>query len=94
MFDDLRPKGSVFDEDPDPNAEPENDELSKTIFVPATETPTSRSRRSSASSGPEIRILGMTAAQRLVIAIMLFLNVAVLGCFLLVATGAVVLPGQ
>lgn len=91
MFDDLRPKGSVFDEDPDPNAEPE-DEQSKTIFVPASPAP--KQRRASAANAPEIRILGMTAAQRLVIAIMLFLNVAVLGCFLLVATGAVVLPGQ
>jgi hypothetical protein len=90
MFDDLRPKGSVFDEDQDPELEPQIDDQSKTIFVPASPAP---SRRTSAS-GPEIRILGMTAAQRLVLAIMLFLNVAVLGCFLLIATGAVVLPGQ
>jgi len=89
MFDDLRPKGSVFDEDQDPELEPQIDEQSKTIFVPS---PAPRKRAS--ASAPEIRILGMTAAQRLVLAIMLFLNVAVLGCFLLIATGAVVLPGQ
>jgi hypothetical protein len=89
MFDDLRPKGSVFDEDQDPEQEPQIDDQSKTIFVPS---PAPRKRVS--ASGPEIRILGMTAAQRLVLAIMLFLNVAVLGCFLLIATGAVVLPGQ
>jgi hypothetical protein len=42
--------------------------------------------------GPERKILGLNAAQRLVLALMLFLNVAVLGCLCLVATGTVSLP--
>jgi hypothetical protein len=81
MFDDLRPGGSAFDDDEDKEQEQEIEE------APAPAAKTVRRRRRSAGES-EIRILGMTAAQRLVIAIMLFLNVSVLGCFLLIATGA------
>jgi hypothetical protein len=38
------------------------------------------------------KILGLTSPQRLVLALMLFLNVAVLGCLCLVATGSISLP--
>ncbi len=36
--------------------------------------------------------LGLTPQQRFVLALMLFLNVAVLGCFALVAFGKIALP--
>ena len=78
MFDDLRPKGSSFED--------EEEQAQEIEEVPA---PAPMKKRSSGSG--EIPILGMTAAQRLVIAIMLFLNVTVLGCFLLLATESVVL---
>jgi len=42
-------------------------------------------RRARRQSGPERRILGTTAMQRFVLALMLFLNVAVLGCLCLLA---------
>lgn len=84
MFDDLRPRGSAFDDD-----EPVEDQEIEEALVPATAGPR---RRRSNSGGGEIRILGMTAAQRLVIAIMLFLNVSVLGCFMLIAFEAVYIP--
>jgi hypothetical protein len=92
MFDDLRPKGSAFDDDETLIAGPTPD-IEETIIS----RPRSASRRvvRARSSGEgEVTLLGMTAVQRLVIAIMLFLNVAVLGCFLLLATGSVVLPGM
>ena len=79
MFDDLRSKGSAFDDD---------DELGSSSTA---ETVVARPRKKRRSD--EAPILGMTAAQRLIIAIMLFLDVTVLGCFLLLATEAVVLPG-
>ena len=44
------------------------------------------------SGGAERLILGMTATQRLVLALMLFLNVAVLGCLCLLATQTISLP--
>ncbi|MBM4423185.1 MAG: hypothetical protein FJ030_07305 [Chloroflexi bacterium] len=81
MFDDLRPKsGSPFEEEDAPEEE-------VVEAVPAK--PASRKRRSPSSG--EVPILGMTAGQRFVLSIMLFLDVTVLGCFLLLATGAVVL---
>ena len=40
----------------------------------------------------EIRMLGMTGGQRFVLALMLFLNVAVLGLFFLLASGRVDVP--
>lgn len=80
MFDDLRPRGSAFDDD-----DLESASTTETVVV----RPRTRNRTAS-----EVPILGMTAAQRLIIAIMLFLDVTVLGCFLLLATEAVVLPFQ
>lgn len=44
------------------------------------------------AGGPERRLFGTTATQRFVLALMLFLNVAVLGCLCLLATGAFSLP--
>ena len=40
----------------------------------------------------ERRILGMTAAQRLVIAVMLFMMICILGALILLVTGTVVPP--
>ncbi len=79
MFDDLRPKGSSFEDEEE--QEPEIEEA----------PPAKAAKKKRTSDSGEIPILGMTAAQRLVIAIMLFLNVTVLGCFLLLATESVVL---
>lgn len=88
MFDDLRSKGSAFEDDQDSNEEQEKSPADMPTLVGGPGP-----RRRSARSDPEIRILGMTAAQRLVIAIMIFLNVSVLGCFLLVAApGVMELP--
>lgn len=79
MFDDLRSKSvSPFEED-------------VPLDEPLASQPTIQARQRTRPEG-EMRILGMTASQRLVLSIMLFLDVAVLGCFLLLATGAVVPP--
>lgn len=43
-------------------------------------------------SAPRGYFLGLTPAQRFVLALMLFLNVAVLGCFCLLATEKIWLP--
>jgi hypothetical protein len=80
MFDDLRPKGSAFDDD-----EPADEQEIAPVPEPTKAAP--RRRRSSGET--EIRILGLTAVQRLILAIMLFLNVTVLGCFMLIAFQAV-----
>ncbi|HKZ68915.1 MAG TPA: hypothetical protein VI547_10895 [Anaerolineales bacterium] len=81
MFDDLRSRGSAFDDDETPEQE-----------IEAAPAKKKSSRRKSA--GPsEIPILGMTALQRLVISIMLFLDISVLGFFLLLAAERVVIPG-
>lgn len=94
MFDDLRPKGSAFDDDETLIAGPTPDIEETIVSRPKASAPR-RVVRARASTGEgEMTLLGMTAAQRLIIAIMLFLNVAVLGCFLLLATGSVVLPGM
>ena len=86
MFDDLRAKSvSPFDEDA-----PENDEFSAETVVSKPVTASAAKKKRKGSS--EIAILGLTAGQRFVLAVMLFLNVAVLGCFLLLATGAIVPP--
>ncbi|MBI3176923.1 MAG: hypothetical protein HYZ35_02930 [Chloroflexi bacterium] len=84
MFDDLRSKSvSPFDED---NViEPET-----AAPQPAAATP-KRAATPRRGNG-EIPVLGMTAGQRFVLSLMLFLNVTVLGFFLLLVSGAVVLP--
>jgi hypothetical protein len=87
MFDDLRPKGSAFDDD-------------ETIVhtpIPEIDDPAPAPRppkvvRRGRVATYEVPLFGMTAIQRLVLAIMLFLNISVLGAFLLLATGSVVLP--
>lgn len=45
-----------------------------------------------AEAGGDRLILGLNAMQRFVLALMLFLNVAVLGCLFLMVTGAFSLP--
>ncbi len=83
MFDDLRPKSSSpFEED-------SLDEQETKVAPAPAKAPAPRKKKSSSGEMP---ILGMTAAQRLVISIMLFLDVTVLGCFLLLAIQAIVLP--
>ncbi|MBI3244363.1 MAG: hypothetical protein HYZ49_18950 [Chloroflexi bacterium] len=78
MFDDLRSRSSSpFEDD---NLDEDN----------APEAATAKPKRKKAGKPGETPILGLTAAQRLVLSIMLFLNIAVLGCFLLLAMGAVV----
>jgi len=44
------------------------------------------------SGGGSERLFGLTPLQRFVIALMLFLNITVLGCFALIAFEKVVLP--
>jgi hypothetical protein len=88
MFDDLRPKGSAFDE--------EETFVSTPAVIAEDVTIVSRPakvvRRGGNVPTYEVPLFGMTAAQRLVLAFMLFLNITVLGAFLLLATGSVVLP--
>ncbi len=86
MFDELRAKSvSPFDED----AHEEDESAAKTVVSrPVTASASKKKRHGST----EVPILGLTAGQRFVLAVMLFLNVAVLGCFLLLATGAIVPP--
>ncbi len=82
MFDDLRPKGADFDD--------EEQEQEATVVRKPAKAKSSRKRRSSGSK--EVRVLGMTAIQRLVLSLMLFLDVSVLGCFALLALQKIVLP--
>lgn len=56
------------------------------------ELPIEEEGRETAPAGKEKPLLGLTAMQRFVLALMLFLNVAVLGCLCLMATGAFNLP--
>ena len=86
MFDDLRAKSvSPFDEDA-----PEDDEFAAKTVV--SKPVMARASQKKKHGSTEVPILGLTAGQRFVLAVMLFLNVAVLGCFLLLATQAIVLP--
>ena len=78
MFDDLRSRSSSPFED---------DNMEEDVFG---EAPAKKAKRKRGNKPGEVPILGLTAAQRLVLSVMLFLNVAVLGCFLLLAVGAVV----
>jgi hypothetical protein len=83
MFDDLRPKGSVFEDEEEPVQEPGRGKSA--ADMPTLVGKTAPQPRRRAVQVPEIPILGMTAPQRLVIAIMVFLNVSVLGFFLVYA---------
>ncbi len=78
MFDDLRSRSSSPFED---------DNMEEDV---SGEAPAKKAKRKRGNKSGEVPILGLTAAQRLVLSVMLFLNVAVLGCFLLLAVGAVV----
>jgi hypothetical protein len=77
MFDDLRSRSSSPFED---------DNMEEDVFDKAP----AKTKRKKGNKSGEVPILGLTAAQRLVLSIMLFLNIVVLGCFLLLAVGAVV----
>lgn len=81
MFDDLRPKGSVFDEE----EQAQDGDAAKSAADAPTMIARAPTHSARAAGGPEIRILGMTAVQRLVIAILVFFDVAVLGFFLIFA---------
>ncbi len=48
--------------------------------------------QSAAGNEPRLRVLGMTAPQRFIVAVMLFMLVCVLGSLLLVVSEKVVLP--
>lgn len=78
MFDDLRAKSaSPFEDDEEP--------------VEEAEAPRPRKQKKSVRGlGGEIPLFGLTAAQRLVLMIMVFLNVSVLGCFALLALEKIV----
>lgn len=73
MFDDLRERSVSPFEEEDVSPDIEDD------FGDAARRPRGRERP----------LLGLTAMQRFVLALMLFLNVFVLGCFCLLATGRV-----
>lgn len=78
MFDDLRERSaSPFDDD-------ENEET-PTAFDDGFNDFDDDDR-----PGREMPIFGLTALQRFVLTLMLFLNVFVLGCFCLLATGRIV----
>ncbi len=78
MFDDLRSRSSSPFEDDNP------------VEDNALQNEPARPKRKKQRGSGEIPIIGLTAAQRLVLSIMLFLNVAVLGCFLLLALERIV----
>ncbi len=64
------------------------------VASPATAqaAPSSGPLQAMAGTGPRGMAFGMTAQQRMVLAIFLFLDVAVLGCAILVGIGAIALP--
>ena len=77
MFDDLRERSaSPFDDD-------ENEDALASIDEDIDDIDDDR-------PGREMPIFGLTALQRFVLTLMLFLNVFVLGCFCLLATGRIV----
>jgi hypothetical protein len=81
MFDDLRAK----------SASPFEDDEETPVEEVEEARPRKAKKRRRAHSG-EVPLLGLTAAQRLVLMIMVFLNVTVLGCFALLALERIVLP--
>lgn len=78
MFDNLRQKSAE-------QAEFLDDEAP----TPAADEPKAAKPRSARSGGP---LLGLTPAQRFLLALMLFLNVTVLGCFALLVFQKIALP--
>ena len=77
MFDHLRQQSA--EENP---PEDEEEEAYTPAYLPAT----------SVGSGGSERLFGLTPLQRFVIALMLFLNTTVLGCFALLAFEKIALP--
>ncbi len=61
-------------------------ELEEEFQEPAPERKPRRSRSSGGSSGPERRIMGMTAMQRMVISAMFFGMVCIMGFFFMIVT--------
>ncbi len=82
MFDNLRQKSAE-------EAEFLNDELAGPPNKPPKSPKPPRARRTGASSGGG---LGISPSQRFLLALMLFLNVTVLGCFALIVFDRIVLP--
>lgn len=78
MFDHLRQQSA----EENPPEEEEEEEAYTPAYLPAT----------SVGSGGSERLLGLTPLQRFVIALMLFLNITVLGCFALLAFEKIALP--
>jgi hypothetical protein len=77
MFDNLRQKSA------------EQAEIAAKEAEAAPETKAAKSRKRPAGSGG---FLGLTPQQRLLLALMLFLNVTVLGCFALLVFGKIAFP--
>lgn len=107
MFDDLRSQVSPFDEDGEqPAKPPRSGKSTGTAKKSATathskaasksaaveEAPRRVVRRKKKKAPSETPLLGLTAVQRFVISIMMFMIVAVFGLVLLLATGSMVLP--
>ena len=65
------------------------DNLRQQSLENAEEAPTTQSLSSGSKGKP---FLGLTPPQRFLLALMLFLNVTVLGCFALVAFEKIILP--
>jgi hypothetical protein len=65
------------------------DNLRQQSLENAEEAPNARTLASGSTGKP---FLGLTPPQRFLLALMLFLNVTVLGCFALVAFEKIVLP--
>ena len=84
MFDDLRDQGNAS-----PLFQPEED------FDPLLDAPVKKKGNSKSGSGLKLKVgrkfLGMTAFQRFVVSLALFVMVSVLGFALLFVSGAVVL---
>ncbi|MGH2523607.1 MAG: hypothetical protein ACRDH2_13970 [Anaerolineales bacterium] len=80
MFDKLRQQSVESAETDEEVGEPEAAPARPALRMPAVRMPTGRVS------------LGLTPSQRFVLALMLFLNITVLGCFALVAFEKVALP--
>ncbi|GEM_PF-2562252 len=104
MFDDLRSQAATpFDDDeqetaPQPQArtvksKPATGRLAATpASAPAQAGTAKRVTRKKKKAPSEIPLLGFTAVQRFVVAIMMFMLVAVFGFVALLVAGAIVLP--
>lgn len=91
-LDDFRNDAAFFDDDEEVDAvessEPESG-LDFDYAEPMAESPRLRQRR-----GGGDRFLGMSAPQRLLLTVLLFVEVCALGMFVLIATGRVVPPSM